>query len=139
MLRAARVGVEIPGDVTIRVRELGGERGGGFDGDGISKAVVDMASPKARSEQVFWRAPEGGTILKQGQSNKKGRVQAPRREPRCCARRAWEWKSRVMSRSMSGNWGEKEGRASMAAASRKRSWMWGAQRCVVNRPNEDKG
>ena len=68
MLRAARVGVELPGDVTIRVRELGGERGGGFDGDGISKAVVDMASP------VFWRAPEGGTILKQGQSNKRGRV-----------------------------------------------------------------
>ena len=30
VLRAARVGVEIPGDVTIRVRELGGERGGGL-------------------------------------------------------------------------------------------------------------
>ena len=55
VLRAARVGVEIPGDVTIRVRELGGERGGGFDGDGISKAVVDMASSKARSQKA-----EGG-------------------------------------------------------------------------------
>jgi len=50
VLRAARMGVEIPGDVTTRVRELGGEGGGGFDGDGISKAVVDVASPKARGE-----------------------------------------------------------------------------------------
>ena len=55
VLCAARVGVEVPSDVTIRVRELGGERGGGFDGDGISKAVVDVASPEARSEQA-----EGG-------------------------------------------------------------------------------
>jgi hypothetical protein len=48
------VGLKVPGDVTIRV---GGLRrvGGGFDGGGISKAVVDVASPKARGEQ-----PEGG-------------------------------------------------------------------------------
>ena len=46
VLRAARVGVEVPGDVTIRVRESGGEGGGGFHGNGISKAVVDVASPK---------------------------------------------------------------------------------------------
>jgi hypothetical protein len=55
VLRAARVGVEVPGDVTIRVRESGGEGGGGFHGNGISKAVVDVASPEARSEQA-----EGG-------------------------------------------------------------------------------
>ena len=55
MLRAAHVGVEVPGDVTIRVRKLGGEGGGGFHGNGISKAVVDVASPKARCEEA-----EGG-------------------------------------------------------------------------------
>ena len=36
--RAARMGVELPGDVAIRVRELGGERGG-LHSNGISKAV----------------------------------------------------------------------------------------------------
>jgi len=55
VLRAARMGVELPGDVTIRVRELGGVGGGGAHGDGISKAVVDVTSPEARSEQA-----EGG-------------------------------------------------------------------------------
>jgi hypothetical protein len=47
--------VEVPGDVAIRVRESGGEGGGGFHGNGISKAVVDVASPETRSEQA-----EGG-------------------------------------------------------------------------------
>ena len=54
MLRAARVGLKVPGDVTIRVGGLRGV-GGGFDGGGISKAVVDVASRKARGEQA-----EGG-------------------------------------------------------------------------------
>ncbi len=52
VLRAARMGVEVPGDVTIRVRELGGIGGGGFDGSGISKAVVDVTSSKARGERA---------------------------------------------------------------------------------------
>ena len=52
VLRAARVGVEVPGDVTIRVRDLGGIGGGGFDGGVISKAVVDVVSPKARDERA---------------------------------------------------------------------------------------
>ena len=52
MLRAARVGVEVPGDVTIRVRESGGEGGGGFHGNGISKAVVDVAGPELMNKNV---------------------------------------------------------------------------------------
>ena len=52
VLRAARVGVEVPGDVTINVRELGREGGEGFDGGGISKAVVDVGSPKMRSQSA---------------------------------------------------------------------------------------
>ena len=52
MLRAARVGVELPGDVTSNVRELGREGGEGFDGGGISKAVVDVGSPKMRSQSA---------------------------------------------------------------------------------------
>ena len=52
VLRAARMGVQVPGDVKIRVRELGGIGGGGFDGGGILKAVVDVASPRARGERV---------------------------------------------------------------------------------------
>ena len=49
--RAARVGVEVPGDVTIEEREMGGVEGG-FDDGGISKALVDVMSPKARGEQA---------------------------------------------------------------------------------------
>jgi len=52
--RAARMGVELPGDVAIRVRELGGERGG-LHSNGISKAVMDVAGPKARGEQAKGR------------------------------------------------------------------------------------
>ena len=51
VLRAACMGVEVPGDVTIREREMGGG-GGGFGGGGISTAVVDVVSPKARGGQV---------------------------------------------------------------------------------------
>ena len=51
MLRAAWMGVEVPGDVTIKEREMGGG-GGGFGGGGISTAVVDVVSPKARGGQV---------------------------------------------------------------------------------------
>ena len=49
VLRAARMGLKVRGDFTIRV---GGLRrvGGGFDGGGISKAVVDVA--------IFWRVLE---------------------------------------------------------------------------------
>ena len=54
MSRAARMGVELPGDVAIRVRELGGERGG-LHSNGISKAVMDVAGPKARGEQAKGR------------------------------------------------------------------------------------
>ena len=46
MLRAARVGVQVPGDVTFKEREMG-VVGGGFDGGGISTAVVDV---------FWWRA-----------------------------------------------------------------------------------
>ena len=49
--RAARVEVEVPGDVTIKEGEMGGV-GGGIDDGGISIALVDMASPKARDEQA---------------------------------------------------------------------------------------
>ena len=50
--RAARVGVEVvPGDVTIEEREIGGVEGG-FDDGGISTALVDVVSPKARGEQA---------------------------------------------------------------------------------------
>ena len=55
MLRVARMGEENADDVTIRVREFGEKGEGGFNGDGtdgISKAVVDVASPEARSEQA---------------------------------------------------------------------------------------
>ena len=60
MLRAARVGVQVPGDVTFKEREMG-VVGGVFDGGGISTAVVDVASPNARGEQaergqeIAWR------------------------------------------------------------------------------------
>ena len=49
--RAARVEVEVPGDVTIKEGEMG-EVGGGIDDGGISIALVDMISPKARGEQA---------------------------------------------------------------------------------------
>ena len=49
--RAARVGVEVPGDVKIKERDMGGV-GGGFDDGGISTALVDVVSPKARGEQA---------------------------------------------------------------------------------------
>jgi len=42
VLRAARVGVKFPGDVTIRVRELG-RVGGGFDGGSRPKAGGEQA------------------------------------------------------------------------------------------------
>ena len=60
VLRAARVRVQVPGDVTFKEREMG-VVGGGFDGGGISTAVVDVASPYARGEQaeegqeITWR------------------------------------------------------------------------------------
>ncbi len=50
----ARVGaaqVEVPGDFAIGVRETEGV-GGGCDGNGIAKTVMDMAGPEARSEQA---------------------------------------------------------------------------------------
>ena len=53
----ARVGaaqVEVPGSFGIGVREMGGV-GGGCDGNGITEAVMDVASPEARCEQT-----EGG-------------------------------------------------------------------------------
>ena len=59
-VRAARVGVQVPGDVPYKEREMG-VVGGGFDGGGISTAVVDVASPNARGEQaeegqeITWR------------------------------------------------------------------------------------
>ena len=49
--RAARVGVEVPGDVKIKERDMGGV-GGGFDDGGISTALVEVVSPKARGEQA---------------------------------------------------------------------------------------
>ena len=49
--RAARVEVEVLGDVTIKEGEMG-EVGGGIDDGGISIALVDMISPKARGEQA---------------------------------------------------------------------------------------
>ena len=51
MLRAARVRVQVPGDVTFKEREMG-VVGGGFDGGGISTAVVDVASPNARGRRT---------------------------------------------------------------------------------------
>lgn len=45
------MGVEVQGDAPIRVRGMG-KVGGGFDGGGISTAVMDVASQKARGEQA---------------------------------------------------------------------------------------
>ena len=61
MLRAACMGVEVPGDVTIREREMGGG-GGGIGGGGISTTVVDVVSPKARGGQVEERYGIAGRI-----------------------------------------------------------------------------
>ena len=46
--------VDVPGDFAIGVREMG-DVGGGCDGNGIAKAVMDMAGPEERCEQA-----EGG-------------------------------------------------------------------------------
>ena len=54
MLRAARMGVaqvEFPSDFAIGVRELVGT-GRGLSGNGITQAVMDVSSPKARGEQA---------------------------------------------------------------------------------------
>ena len=53
VLRAACMGLEVTGDVTIKEREMGGG-GGGFGGGGISTAVVDVVSPKARGGTRFF-------------------------------------------------------------------------------------
>ena len=54
VLRAARMGVaqvKFPSDLAIGVRELVGT-GRGLSGDSITKAVMDVSSPKARGEQA---------------------------------------------------------------------------------------
>ena len=54
VLRAARMRasrVKFPSDLAIGVWELVGTgRGGGLSGNGITKAVMDVSGPQARSE-----------------------------------------------------------------------------------------